>query len=185
MIYNHKDALKKYKTHSGIAKAVLEGELRRLERNLYATYDDYTEFEYIINKYPKVIFTMQSAFYYLGLSKEEPKKFHLATKRTAVRMKEEYVKQYYQFDKFLMIGVINYKINDLTIHMYNKERMLIELIRNQKKIDKDLYNEIIKNYKLQKDELDIKKLVSYIKKFNGKTNLILKINESLNMHLVI
>ena len=185
MIYNHKSAIKKYKTHAGIIKAVENGKLIKLERNLYATSDDYTEFEYIVNKYPKVIFTMQSAFYYLGLCHEKPEKFHLATKRTAIRMKDKCVKQYYQFDKFFTVGVINMKVENINIHLYNKERMLIELIRSQGRIDDDLFTEIINNYKKSKDDLDYKKLISYIKKFNGKNNLIYRINKELELDLVI
>ena len=185
MLYNHKAALKKYGTHAEIEKAINRGKLIKLERNIYATVNNYSQLEYIITKYPKVVFTMQSAFFYLGLCKEEPDVFHLATNRTAVRMKDECVEQYYQLDKFFNVGIIQYKVNNLIIHMYNKERMLIELIRNRNKISEKLYNEVIHNYYLEKESLDEKKLISYIKKFNSKNGIIKKINEDLDMDLVI
>lgn len=185
MLYNHKDALKKYGTHGEIIKALNKGKIIKLERNIYGTSTECTDLEYIITKYPKVVFTMDSAFYYLGLSKEEPKLLHLATNRTAVRMKDKCVEQYYQLDKFFNVGVTIFKINNLTIHMYNKERMLIELIRNRVKIKDSLYDEVIKNYYSQKETLNEKKLVNYLKKFNSKKGIVNKINEELDMDLVI
>lgn len=185
MLYNHQTALKKYGTHGEIMKAVNKGKLIRIERNIYKTPDDYTEFEYIITKYPKVIFTMQSAFFYLGLCKEKPNLYHLATNRTAVRMKDKSIEQYYQLDKFYSVGIIPFKVNNLNIHIYNKERMLIELVRNKNKISDELFFEVAHNYYLQKETLDEKKLISYINKFNGKKGIIKKINEILDMDLVI
>lgn len=185
MLYNHKTAIKKYGTHSEIMKTIAKGKLVKVERNIYKTLDDYSKLEYIVIKYPKVIFTMQSAFFYLGLCKEEPEIFHLATNRTAVRMKDKCVEQYYQIDKFFNVGIIPFKINNLTIHMYNKERMLIELIRNKNKISNNIYDEVINNYYLQKESIDEKKLISYIKKFSGKNNIVSRINKELDMDLVI
>ena len=185
MLYNHKMAIKKYGTHAEIMKAVNRGKLMKLERNIYSTLTEHSKFEYIVTKYPKVIFTMQSAFFYLGLCKEKPNIFHLATSRTAVRIKDKGVEQYFQLDKFVNIGVIKYKVDNITINIYNKERMLIELIRNRTKIKKDLFDEIINNYYLDKETLDEKKLLSYLKKFNGKNKIIKMLNEYLEMDLVI
>ena len=185
MLYNHKTALKKYGTHTEMVKAINRGKLIKLERNIYSTLSDYSKFEYIVVKYPKVVFTMESAFFYLGLLKKEPNCFHLATKRTAIRMKEKYIEQYYQLDKFFNVGVIIFKVNNLNIRMYNKERMLIELIRNRSKINDELFKEVIINYNKEKELIDKKKLLNYIKKFNGKNKIIKIINEQLDMDLVI
>ena len=35
----------------------------------------------------------------------------------------------------------------IEIHMYNKERMLVELLRNKNKLPFDYYKEILENYK--------------------------------------
>ena len=185
MLYNHKTALKKYGTHREIMQAINRGKLVKLERNIYTTLSDYSKFEYIVTKYPKIVFTMQSVFFYLGLCKKEPKLFQITSNRTAIRIKEKYVTQYYQFNKFFNIGIMVYKVNNLNIRIYNKERMLIELIRNRNKIDVELFNEVMTNYYKERNNLDKKKLINYLKKFNAKNKYLKIINEQLDMNLVI
>ena len=59
--------------------------------------------------------------------------------------------------------------NNVMINIYNKERMLIELIRNKNEIPFDYYKEIIGNYREIVDELDMGLLAGYLEKFkNGK-----------------
>ena len=49
---------------------------------------------------------MESAFYYHGLTNKKPNKYHLATTRTALRMKDENINQYYQINSLFHLGVI-------------------------------------------------------------------------------
>ena len=57
----------------------------------------------------------------------------------------------------------------LNIKIYNKERMLIELVRNKNSIAFDYYKEIISNYREIADEIDMSLLAEYLEKFtNGK-----------------
>ena len=47
------------------------------------------------------------------------------------------------------------------IRIYDRERMLIELIRNAKKLPFDYYKEIIERYRRTVYDLDIQKLQEY------------------------
>lgn len=61
------------------------------------------------------------------------------------------------------------EINYNNVNIYNKERMLIELVRNKNSIAFDYYKEIISNYREIADEIDMSLLAGYLKKFtNGK-----------------
>ncbi len=51
--------------------------------------------------------------------------------------------------------------NNATIRIYNKERVLIELIRNKSKIPFELYKEIICNYRNVIDDLDVALISDY------------------------
>ena len=52
--------------------------------------------------------------------------------------------------------------------MYNKERMLIELIKNRNTISYDYYKEIIGNYRDIVNDLNMSKINNYLKVFaNG------------------
>lgn len=183
MIYTYKNALSKYKTHFMVQKAVKEGKLVKVERGIYTSTSDISNFDYIVQKYPKVIFTMDSAFYFHGLTKKKPSKYHLATTRTALRMKDENIEQYYQIDKLFSVGATFMKEDSHTIKVYNKERMLIELIRSRNKMDPLYFEEIIHNYYLNKEKLDEKKLKKYIKCFKMRKFLTNRINEELEMDL--
>ena len=50
-------------------------------------------------------------------------------------------------DKYFDIGDSFIYYNDIKIRIYDKERMLIELVRNKNKISYDMYKEIINNYR--------------------------------------
>ncbi len=67
------------------------------------------------------------------------------------------------------IGKSQINYNNVQINIYNKERMLIELIRNKNTISFDYYKEIIGNYREIADEIDMSLLADYLECFvNGK-----------------
>ena len=53
------------------------------------------------------------------------------------------------------------RYNNVEIKIYNKERMLIELIRNKNKLPFDYYKEILLNYRKVINELDIQAIQEY------------------------
>lgn len=185
MVYTYKKVLEKYGTHYKLIRAIKSGKIIKLNRGMYASSSDYSDFDYIVTKYHKTVFTMDSAFYLLGLTKAIPNKYYLATKRTALRMKEDNIVQYYQVNNIYNIGIVNIKINNLTVKVYDKERMLIELIRNKNRLNQDYFNEILDNYKKIKNNLNIKKINKYLKAFNTKKYILDIINKNLDLNLVI
>ena len=70
---------------------------------------------------------------------------------------------------FFETGKSELNYNNVKINIYNKERMLIELIRNKNTISFDYYKEIIGNYREIVDEIDMSLLADYLECFaNGK-----------------
>ena len=63
------------------------------------------------------------------------------------------------------------EINYNNVNIYNKERMLIELVRNKNSIAFDYYKEIISNYREIVDEIDMSLLAEYLEKFTNKKNI--------------
>ena len=61
--------------------------------------------------------------------------------------------------------------NDGVINIYDRERLLIELIRKKKQIPFDYYKEIISNYRAIVDELDMYKIEEYLTLFKNDINL--------------
>lgn len=76
---------------------------------------------------------MDSAFYFHNLTDVIPNKITLATKRNALRIKDNKITQVFTSEKLFEIGKTQIVVEGATINIYDKERMLIELIRNRKK----------------------------------------------------
>ena len=122
-------------------------------------------------KYPNAIVTMDSAFYYYNLTDVIPSKVHLATNRNSNYIKNEKIVQIFMAKEILNYGKTSVIIEGIAINMYDKERLLVELIRKRAKISFDYYKEIISNYRNIVDELDMYKIEKYISLFKNGENL--------------
>lgn len=65
------------------------------------------------------------------------------------------------------------EVDGATIPIYDKERMIIELLRNKNKMPKDLYKEIIGNYRRIIESLEIWRIQEYLDIF-PKSKMIKK-----------
>ena len=165
MIFNHKELKEKYKSDYQINKAIENKEIYKIEKNIYSDTKNINYLEIISKKYPNAIFTMDSAFYFHNLTYVIPNKIALATKRNALRIKDDKIIQVFTSEKLFGIGKIEMTVEGATINVYDKERMLIELIRNKNQIAFDYYKEIISNYRKRINNLDVSKIEEYIEIF--------------------
>ena len=165
MILLYKELMNKYKSDYKIKKLIDEGKIVKVEKGIYSDNGNVNYLEILTKKYPDAVFTMNSAFYYHNLTDVIPDKEYLAIKRDSTKISDDRIKVIYYQDKFFDIGKTTIKVNGAEINIYDKERMLIELIRNKNAIGFDYYKEIINNYREIKDELNIKKISEYISKY--------------------
>ncbi len=117
---------------------------------------------------------MDSAYYYYNLTDIIPSKVYLATDRNTDKINNEKIVQTFMSKDILYKGRINLQTNDGVINIYDRERLLIELIRKKKKIPFfDYYKEIISNYNYRAivDELDMYKIEEYLSLFKNDMNL--------------
>lgn len=63
MIMNHKELLGIYKNDIVIKKMLADKKLMKIDKSLYTTQKNYSEFEYILKKYNNFIFTMETALF--------------------------------------------------------------------------------------------------------------------------
>ncbi len=165
MIYNHKEMKEKYKSDYQINKAIKNKEIYKIEKNIYSDTKNINYLEMISKKYRNAIFTLDSAFYFHNLTDVIPSKITLATKRNALRIRDNKIIQVFTLEKLFEIGKTQMIVEGAIINIYDKERMLIELIRNKNQIAFDYYKEIISNYRKITNELDISKIEEYIEIF--------------------
>lgn len=99
--------------------------------------------------------------FFHGLTDVIPDECDLATKRDAAKIKDKRVKQYFVSDDFFNEGIETTDYKGYDIRIYNKERMLIELVRYKSKLPFDYYKEIILNYRKLLPGLDVQKIQDY------------------------
>ena len=164
MLYFHKELKEKMKSDYQIQKAVEEGRIFKIDGGLYSDKSNTNYIEIIAKKFPNFVIYGDSAYYYHNLTDFIPNKVVLATTKNN-KIRSKYVKQVRLTNDLFNLGIIKIKINGITINIYNKERMLIELARSKNQMGYDMYKEIITNYRKISDDLDIEKIEKYLTHF--------------------
>lgn len=166
MLYSYKDLREKYREDREIKKLIGNNELYKIERGIYSNNKSVSYLELINFKYPNAIFTLDSAFYYHNLTDVIPDKNVLAIKRGSYdKYNDSKIKIVSYIDKYFDLGKTTIEVDGIEIKIYDKERMLIELIRNRKSLGFDYYKEIINNYRELREKLDMGKIIEYISMF--------------------
>lgn len=165
MIYTYKDCMEKWSSNYQIKKQIAARNIFQIEKGIYSDSPDISDLSVIAAKYPKAIFTMDSAFYYHGLTDVIPDEYHIATDKHSIRLNYKRIRQYYIPSDILNIGVTTTTRRDSTFKIYDKERMLIELLRYKNKLPFDYYKEILGNYRRLIYNLDIERIQEYAATF--------------------
>lgn len=171
MVYSYQEILRKMGSRSNIEKALKNGKIFRLKNGVYSDSDVINPMIIISKKYSKAIITMDSAFYYYNLTDVIPDKVHVATSRDSRKINDVEVIQYYLKNNILNAGKTQVDINGNQVNMYDRERLLIELVRKRASIPFDYYKEIIRNYRQISYELDMYKIEEYVALFKNEVNL--------------
>jgi len=168
------ECLEKYGSDYFIEKKIEKGELFKIGKGIYSEKKNVPEIAMFAYKYPNAVVTMDSAFYFHGLTDVIPDKYDLATIRDAAKIRDERVKQYFVPDVFFKEGIETVDYKGYDVRIYNKERMLVELVRYKSKLPFDYYKEIILNYRKLLPNLDIQKIQDYAL-MAPKSNKVLEI----------
>ena len=171
MIYSYKELLEKYGTRYNIKKAIDNKEIFKIENGIYSNKKIVDPIILYSKKYPSGVITMDSAFYFYDLTDVIPNKVYLATPSNYRTIKNEKIVQIFSDKNVLNAGKESIKVNECTVNIYNKERLLVELIRKRKQIPFDYYKEIISNYREMVDQLDMQKIEEYLSLFKNDLNL--------------
>ena len=171
MIYNYREIIEIYGNDYNLKKALNRNEIFKLNKGIYSNKKIVSPLVIYSKKYPNSVITMDSAYYYYNLTDVIPSKVHLATDRNTDKINNEKIVQTFMSKDILYQGRINLQTNDGIINIYDRERLLIELIRKKKQIPFDYYKEIISNYRAIVDELDMYKIEEYLSLFKNDENL--------------
>lgn len=167
MVYYYKELLKSGLNRYQIEKKVKNGALYKIEKGIYSDEEYPNELSVIVKKYPKAVLTLNSAFFYYELTDKIPDYYYLATDKKSSNIENNSVKQIFTKKDFLDIGLTKMMIEDTEVNIYDKERMLIELIRYKSKLPYELYKEVLNNYRKIKDKLNFIQLYKHAQNFNN------------------
>ena len=154
MILTYRECIDRYGTDYKIKKEIKAGRLFRKEKGIYTDEKRCSDIALISARYPRAIFTGESAYYYYGLSDVIPEQFHLATLRTDSRIKDLEIRQYFVNENLFGLGKTVMTYHGTQIAIYSRERLLVDLIRQKNKLPYDYYKEIISSYRRIVEELD-------------------------------
>lgn len=171
MVYNYKEIIEIYGNDYNLKKALNRNEIFKLDKGIYSSKKVVSPLVIYSKKYPNSVITMDSAYYYYNLTDVIPSKVHLATDRNTDKINNKKIVQTFMSKDILYQGKLSLQTNDGTINIYDRERLLIELIRKKKQISFDYYKEIISNYRKIVDELDMYKIEEYLSLFKNDMSL--------------
>ena len=154
MILTYGECIERYGTDYKIKKEIQAGRLFQKEKGIYSDEKWCSDITVITVRYPRAIFTGESAYYYYGLTDVIPDKFHLATLRTDSRIKDPSVQQYFINENLFKVGKTSMTYYGVQIPIYSRERLLVDLIRQKSKLSYDFYKELIGSYRRIAEELD-------------------------------
>ena len=162
MVMLYKQCIKEYGSNYRIQKEISSGRLFLLEKGVYSKDKHESGIAIVAAKYPKAVFSMDFAFYHYNLTDTIPDNYCLVTERHARKISDAHVVQRFENSDILHLGAMQEKIDNANITIYNRERMLLELLRNKNVLPFDYYKEIIENYRKIIYDLDIRLIQDYI-----------------------
>ena len=172
MLLTYNECIDKFGSDYQLKKEIARGNIFMKEKGIYSTTKNISDIEVIMSKYPKAVFTYRSAYYYHSLTDVIPDYFYLATKREDSRIKDKRVKQSYLLGEIFEPGIEQISYNNIQIRVYNKERMLVELMRFKSKTPFDYYKEIIQNYRRIAEEMDFGLVEDYAYMFRNDEKIM-------------
>lgn len=155
------ECLEEYGSDYYINKLVDEGKLFRIDKGIFSEEEHVPELALLSYKYPKAIITMETAFYLYGLTDEVPDVCTMATKREAAPITDIRVKQFFIPKELLGLGVTKMDYKGYDLQIFDRERMLIELVRYKSKLPFNYYKEILGNYRRILPQLNSEKIRDY------------------------
>ena len=172
MVYNYKEAIELYKSDYQLRKAIENKEIYKIENGIYSDKSYINQNLVVIcKKYPNSIITMDSAFYYYNLTDVIPQKTYIVSARDTYKINNDDIVQAFLPKEIVNRGRTEIQTSDGIINIYDRERLLVELLRKKNQIPFDYYKEIISNYREIIEELDMSKVEEYAALFRNVNSI--------------
>lgn len=145
-----------------------EGIIEKVDRGIYVTKDfKYDEYYLFQLKYPKAIFSYNTALYFYEMTERTPIKMDVTVYReyNPHRFKD-FVNVYKISKELYNLGVTEKKSpQGMKVKTYNLERTVCDIIKDKDSIDIEIRNKAIKKA-IKSKEFNASKMFEYAKKMN-------------------
>lgn len=151
-----------------LTRLTKEGKLKRIARGIYMSKDCiYDELFMLQTRYPKIVFSYETALNLLNLTDKIPEKIHLTVNhKYSFNQKPKNARVNYVNNEILNLGVIERRTNiGNLVRLYSAERTLCDFIKNKSKMDPEVYINLVKTYPSFPDR-DIHKLFHIAQQMN-------------------
>ena len=151
-----------------LSKMHEEGIIERIERGVYVTKDfKYDEYYLFQLKYPKAIFSYNTALYFYQMTERTPIKMDVTVYREYNPHRFKDLVNVYKVSKELYdLGVIEKKSpQGMKVKTYNLERTVCDIIKDKDSIDIEIRNKAIKKV-IKSKEFNASKMFEYAKRMN-------------------
>lgn len=157
-----------------LSMLVNEGKLERVDRGTYVIADAvYDEMYAMQNKYPKLIFSHETALFLHGLSNRAPFEYSATVPSgyKVVGNVSERFKVYYLKRDLYGFGIIDVNTSfGNQIKVYNVERTMCDIIRSRSRVDIQILNEALKRF-VNLNSADYSLLMDYAKELKVEKTL--------------
>jgi len=123
-------------------------------------------------RYPASVVTLDSAFFYQGLTDVIPDVLHLATDRKSSRIADKRIQQHFVPAEILHIGETRVMHNSSSIVTYDLERLSIEIVRMRTKFPFDFYKEVVNSLRNRAHEMYPAKIDDYLEHFPYRESVL-------------
>ena len=174
MVYACSELVNKVGGYNKLSSAIKRGEYFKVSHGVYSDKPpSLSELENIFIQYPNSVLTLQSAFAFYEMSDYIPDQYVVATSQKAHKIINTKVNQIYITDELLNIGKTVVETKNGFINIYDKERMLIELIRFKSRLPYSYFKEVVNSYRklFIEEKIDINKLLKYCSMFKNGENI--------------
>lgn len=151
-----------------LSKMVEKNIIERIERGIYVTKDyEYDEYYLFQLKYPKTVFSYNTALYFYEMTERTPIKMDVSiSKDYNPHRFKDIVNVYRINDELFDIGIVEKKSpQGMKVRTYNLERTICDIIKDKDSIDIEVRNKAIKKA-IKSKEFNASKMFDYAKKMN-------------------
>lgn len=170
--------------YADIKQLLDEGFIERIRRGYYHWVQDDGESEIvIINRlFPDAVLCMETALFYYQYSDRNPSEWSFAIDKNVSKFRTNidypFIKAYRVEKQLLTLGETEGEIDHHTVRIYDRDRTICDVLRNMKKMDKEIFNKAIQGY-----VADQKKSIPNLMKYAQVLRVQKKVNEWIGVWL--